>query len=84
MPQPTAAVPTESRQQRIDAIMQQLRPKIDQVVRLGRWIHARREPRPGCRRHAHLGDPDRCGPVPSGVANRPGNCEYPNGRSVMT
>jgi hypothetical protein len=33
MPQPSAAAPAESRQQRIEAIMQQLRPKIDQVVR---------------------------------------------------
>ena len=33
MPQPSAAAPAESRQQRIEAIMQHLRPKIDQVVR---------------------------------------------------
>ena len=33
MPQPSAAAPAESRQQRIEAIMQQLRPKVDQVVR---------------------------------------------------
>ena len=33
MPQPSAAAPAESREQRIEAIMQQLRPKVDQVVR---------------------------------------------------
>ena len=33
MPQPSCPAPAESRQQRIEAIMQQLRPKIDQVVR---------------------------------------------------
>ena len=33
MPQPSAAAPAESRQQHIEAIMQQLRPKVDQVVR---------------------------------------------------
>jgi hypothetical protein len=33
MPQPSSPAPAESRQQRIEAIMQQLRPKVDQVVR---------------------------------------------------
>jgi len=33
MPQPSSPAAAESRQQRVEAIMQQLRPKIDQVVR---------------------------------------------------
>ena len=33
MPQPSAAAPAESREQRIEAILKQLRPKIDAAVR---------------------------------------------------
>ena len=33
MPQPSSPCPAEARQQRIEAIMQQLRPEIEQVVR---------------------------------------------------
>lgn len=33
MPQPSSPCPAESRQQRIEALMQQLRPKIEQTVR---------------------------------------------------
>jgi hypothetical protein len=33
MPQPSCPCPAESRQQRIEALMQQLRPKVEQVVR---------------------------------------------------
>jgi hypothetical protein len=33
MPQPACACPSESRAERIEAIMQQLRPKVEQVVR---------------------------------------------------
>ena len=33
MPQPVAIRPDESREERIEAIMQQLRPKVEQAVR---------------------------------------------------
>lgn len=33
MPQPSSPAPVQSRAERIEAIMQQLRPKVEQVVR---------------------------------------------------
>jgi len=33
MPQPCSACPAQSREERIEAIMQQLRPKVDHIVR---------------------------------------------------
>jgi hypothetical protein len=33
MPQPSSACPAQSREERIEAILQQLRPKVDQTVR---------------------------------------------------